>query len=489
MNGFLNYGVNFSPQLTILPDNSVLVDVGSNNMGLIMSKLNNYGDTIWSKSYFPPGFPGNLGPHKTIVDMDGNLFSVIANNYLVKLDTAGNILSANILSGTKDLSFKDAIILPDGDKVVLYNAPYDGNEPGVIARLDKNLTTVKWSQTISFYTTFLTNMVASGNSIFIGGGGTDMDYQFDLNTFISEIDANDGSIKKLKYFKAQQSYSNLFSLLINGDHLLGAGVFGNGNVNRDSGRYFYMRLDTSLNLLTAKRIVNTDNSNTDYNYIFLLQNDASILGTYGEYFQQLFFKIDKYDSMVWVKGAPSIGLGPTDLKQNADGFFVASNDNGTAVGTGVPLGQYMVSKINYDGTLDSCQSPYNSHLSLQTYIFDSFPNQIKISSYLLSLSAGQITSQTAVVNASRTCSTTSICDSVKIIGDSIYCNIPNSVFTAKKNILCHSAVSWSIVPESGSVIQQTSDSTISVRFSQSGNYKLYSRVVNSCGTISDSINV
>jgi gliding motility-associated-like protein len=484
-NNFHHLGSNGYPGITILPDNTLYLSSESNSLGLNIVKLKSTGDTLWSHIYINGNGTGTLGLQKTLLDVDGNLFCVLNNNYLARMDTAGNVLSTQMISGLSNYYFMDAAILPSGDKILFFSSN-GAATGGILARVDPSLSTVKWCVNISFYSSLFSNILVDGNTILIAGGASALNYSFDLNSFVGEWNLADGSLKKLRYFVGQNSLSNL-----KGIYKAGSGYFLDGylSTTQDNlGNFFYLRLDTALNLLKAKRIINS-NPSSDFNFIFLPENDGSLYGAFGGNFDLALFYLDNRDSVEWTKLQPNNLSYPADLKQSPDGLFVTGVDNYNNVVTSGAESIYVLTKSDFEGNLVSCQSQPEPPLTTSDYLFTQAPLTVSMSPYSISLANSQTTRTDYPLDGGAYCSGSSVCQSIRIIGDTILCNNQPLVFTGRKNTGCSSQVHWEISPQAGFLMNPATDSTLSLQFNTSGTYLLKSSLLNSCSSFRDSVQI
>ena len=86
------------------------------------------------------------------------------------------------------------------------------------------------------------------------------------------------------------------------------------------------------------------------------------------------------------------------------------------------------------------------------------------------------------------CYQTSVCDTLKIHGDSTSCDLQQDLnFTAYKNIRCGASVNWSIDTSVVQTFQVVNDTSVLIRFNQRWRGWLYASIMTSCGEITDSV--
>jgi gliding motility-associated-like protein len=93
-----------------------------------------------------------------------------------------------------------------------------------------------------------------------------------------------------------------------------------------------------------------------------------------------------------------------------------------------------------------------------------------------------------IYTASPPCYQTTFCDTLKIHGDTILCDLQQDMlFTAFKNSQCGANVNWSIDSSVIQSFQVINDTSILLRFNQQWQGRLYASIRTSCGEIKDSL--
>jgi gliding motility-associated-like protein len=472
-------GGNQGDRLTILPDSSMVVCSAR-----FVARISPTGNVLWSK-YFS-NYGGNVS--NALVDYDGTIVCVMGS-VLVKLDTSGNIIYQKKmhfnLEGGYDITyselFRDISILDNGDKIILYQDPNSGPYGGYLFRVDKDMTTIKWCKNIRFGGLNFTNIVIEGNKIIVAGASTP---NFNPATFVffASFDTSDGSLIKTNFFNCDNLgvVSRLYKG--NGQYFL-MGVLA--NQTDAAGRYCYMRIDADFNLLAIRRIVGyTDNFPTTFS--FAPQNDNSLYGMVGRgSFTTTMFKIDKEDSVKWVKGYLSGGF-PGDIKQNSEALYFVSDWDYNAVGVGAKSTFYIL-KTDFNGNVGPCKTEFPATLETNNYNFYKIPPvTLQITDKVCSIGTESVNLGIYALDAVG-CSYSPVCNSIKLAGDTALCNNQPAYYTARRNASCNSPITWSVYPEAAYTI--VNDSMISINFINSGNYKITSKITDRCNTYSDSITV
>jgi len=321
-----NTGGSQGDKLTILPDSSMIMC----NSQLIARIYKNT-EVAWSKSLY--SFGGNTS--NAIADYDGGIVCVMGNN-IIKFDTSGNIIyqkkmNFNIDNGhdvTYSESFKDIAMLENGDKLVLYE-DVSGKYGGYLIRYDRDMTVIKWCKNLRFNDNInFTNLIIDGGKIVLAGICKEFYFAAPVG-FLVSVDAGNGSLIRTGFFDC----ANLGGLrnLYKGD----GQYFLTGNLINQTytdGSYFYIRIDSLLNVVAMRGIVGyTDNFSTTIS--LTAQSDNSFYGIIGRGITATIFNIDKQDSIKWFQSY-LIGGYPHDVKQNTEGLFFAADWDYNAVGVG-----------------------------------------------------------------------------------------------------------------------------------------------------------
>jgi gliding motility-associated-like protein len=88
---------------------------------------------------------------------------------------------------------------------------------------------------------------------------------------------------------------------------------------------------------------------------------------------------------------------------------------------------------------------------------------------------------------SLVCNQRAVCDTLNITGTDTTCNLTDTLtYSAQRNPLCGLPVLWQVNPAFGQIIGST-DSTIRIKWLQTGNTVIYGRIQTECGTLLDSL--
>jgi hypothetical protein len=176
-------------------------------------KLDSFGNMIRSTSYNPSGATNFGASGKTIVDYDGNLCSVIFNNYILRTDTMGNVLSARQLSltgGSPNFSFVDMSVLANGDKVFLFTAAVGGYQGEFVVVTSPDASVIEWTKYFYAYTYAYVSasILADGNKVIVTVGMTGS-YTLPGGSGMVELDGGTGAILQQRWFTQLLDFNHI----------------------------------------------------------------------------------------------------------------------------------------------------------------------------------------------------------------------------------------------------------------------------------------
>jgi gliding motility-associated-like protein len=470
-NNFHHLGTNGTPYLSILPDNTLIVSSIYNSSGTNLVKLTRLGDTIWSKAYNNSIHSDITALTKTLYDVNGNLFSVLTGKYLAELDTSGNILTTKHIEGLDNYGFRDAAIFANGDKLILYYLRNGYNYGSVLVRLDKSLNSIKWSKLIGGVGLNFSNVLIDGNTVVIAGGSFVSPYDFTATvSFVSKIDGENGNIITTNSYRDPESGSGAILL-----YKSGSGYIIDGETHNSGGSNiilpYYIRLGSDLHIQVSKRMNEQPGVNSGIYYL-LPENDGSFYGTYGQNFNLTIFKVDGKDSVIWVKRQPNNMSFPGYLQQNEDGLFITGLQNWHNVVTNGAETNFFLCKSDFNGNLIGCPSLEQDEIKTVDLPFTEAAFRLSSTDFPVTLSTENTIVSSYPLDFSFPCASVSPCNALTVIGDTAICDNGKVQFTGRKNQSCTNIVQWTLFPEQGFSLEATSDSTISVQFTQSGDYLL-----------------
>jgi gliding motility-associated-like protein len=479
--GFTGDGVINLNSLTIGPDGCMYL--GSNygyNGQYTIIKIDSLGDTIRCRNYITG--PGGAG--KTIMDYDGNLFSVTSTNYILRTDTAGNILSTLELALPVgyNSTFIDVQMLPDGNKIFLYSTYVGGSQEELLVLTSPDAATVLWTKYISTNGYSNASILADGSKIVVGVDGY-QSYYSPNGTGILTLDAGTGNILFQQWFSQTLSITNI-ARYNNGYIFNGVG---------DAAIPFYIRTDTLLNVISANNFPSNPIGGFTYafGFIFQPQADGSVYALYSGPFSMTFFLISPNDAIQWLNTENNFVLVPVPMILAPSGIFIGGYWTATDPLTGGGLGGIALYKTSYSGYFPPCTNPAPGTMTMSSLPLtpaNPFGSLRDTAAFVISSYTAQELPGPPI-NTDTSCRVTSICSSVGISGPQSICT-GSGVFSATRNATCLLPVTWSVTGgPANATIQSLSGSSVSISFNQSGVYQVKGLITGSCGTFGDSITV
>jgi hypothetical protein len=303
--------------LTIGPDGCMYMGcVSGYNYAII--KLDSLGDTIRTRTYIAQSFSPNNG--KTIMDYDGNLFSVASHHYFLRTDTAGNILPSKqiSLSNNPFFSFADMGMLANGDKVFLYTSPIGGYTSCFAVVTTPDGGTIKWTKYFTIYGPSSAAILADGDKVLVGVSFQSYDPYSPGGSGLVQLDGGTGAILRQQWFSEQLNFQGLArynnGYIISGTYLP-VSFYGNPS--------FYIRTDLSLNVLAANGFPAYTGQ---YSYmLFQPQTDGSVYGLYSSAYALDLFQISSGDAIQWANSAFGFYQVPRAVTLDPAGVFFGTD--------------------------------------------------------------------------------------------------------------------------------------------------------------------
>jgi gliding motility-associated-like protein len=456
----------------------------TNNQTYSIIKLDSFGNMIRSTSYTPSGFNTWNPPGKTIVDADGNLFSVIFNNYILKTDTAGNILSGKQMSFFGNISgfnLADLGMLANGDKVFLY-AGYDGGyEDEFVVVTSPDASVILWTKYLPGWTYSNSSgcILADGNKVIVALNVTGSVY-YPNGSVIFALDGGTGTVLQQRWFSQILTFNHISRY--------NTGYIFSGDTYAQSNLSFYVRTDTSLNTIAVNSFPAYSISwPYGFPFIFQAQADGSVYGFYSGGSMTLFL-ISPGDAIQWASGLFGFYQVPVALVLNPTGIFIGTDWTATDVITGGTISAMQLYKSSYSGYFPPCTNPTPATMQMASYaLTPTSPiisirdtTGVSISTYTLQ----PITGPTLVGN---TCTGTPSCNNLQITGTPNVCT-GSGTFTGVTNGGCSLPLTWSVTGGPGTAsIQSLSNNGVSISFSQDGIYQVKALVSTNCTNFGDSL--
>jgi gliding motility-associated-like protein len=453
-------------------------------------KLDSFGNMIRSTSYTPVGANNPGSPGKTIVDADGNLFSVIFNNYIVRTDTLGNILAGAQLSffnNNLSMSFADLAMLPNGDKLFLYTSSFGGSPTAFLIETSPDASVIRWTKYLYANTYLYLNvsMLVNGNSILVGVNLSGS-YYFPNGSGILKLDAGTGAVMQQRWFSQLLAFNHISAY--------NTGYIFSGVTSAPGSSSFYLRTDTSLNVEAAYSFPSYPvNYPYGFPFLFQAQADGSVYGFYSGSNMTLFL-ISPGDVIQWASGLFGFYQHPITMLLDPSGIFISTDYIANDVITGGPLSGVELYKASYSGYFPPCTNPTQATMQMSAYATTSVT---PIASFRdtagVSVSAAAIQATAGPALGGSTCTGTPTCSSLQVTGNPNVC-MGSGTFTAVANSGCSLPLSWSVTGGPGApgapataTIQPAGNDAVTVSFSQDGTYMLKALVNYNCANFGDSI--
>ena len=446
-------------------------------------KLDSFGSIIRTTSYTPPAIL-NYSPGKTILDADGNLFSVICNNYILRTDTLGNVLSSRQLSfiGPETFSFLDVGVLSNGDKVFLLSAPLGGAQDVFLVATTPDASAIRWTRYLTGNTYLYSNaaMLADGDKIILGVDFYGSNY-YPNGSGILELDGGTGAVLGNEWVSQILNFSQISRY--------NNGYIFNGRTNDANFPSFYLRTNSQLNVLSAHYFpAYTTGYPYGYPFLFQPQADGSVYGFYSSTGPMTLFLISPEDVIQWASGLFGFYQDPITLTLGPAGIYIGTDYSATDVITGGPLSGIQLYKSSYSGYFPPCTNPSAATMSMSAYpltaILQVLPCFDTSAFTLLGASIQQTTGPPLVGN---TCTGSPGCNSLKITGNPTVCT-GNGAFVGNLNSGCSVPLSWSVTDGPGTgAITINNNNAVSISFDKDGAYKVKAAFSANCTIYADSV--
>jgi gliding motility-associated-like protein len=468
------------------PDASIYVGSDYFNVYSII-KLDSFGNTIRTTSYTPVNANNYNAPGKTIMDVDGNLFSVIFNNYILRTDTVGNILSARKLDLPNGVTynFLDVNVLANGDKALLFVSFYGDAQADFLVVTNPDASIIKWTKYFYAYTYGPNynnaSILADGNKIVLGIDFNGSSY-YSNGSGMFELDAGTGAVLQQRWVSQTLSFRHI-SRYNNG--YIFSGITDNFNSCS-----FYVRTDTNLNVIAANDFPAYGN-NYPFSFPFLFQAEAdgSVYGYFSASVTMILFLISPGDVIQWASGLSGVYQNPVAMALNPSGIFIGTDYSATDVGTGGPLSGIEVYKAGYSGYFPPCTNPMPATMSMAAYpLTGGIPlaamrdtNAFSNSNYVIQTG----TPPTTLV--SQMCMGTPTCNNIQITGNLSVCS-GSGTYTGNLNGGCSLPITWSVTGGPGvPTINKLNNNAVSISFSQDGAYMVKALANSNCTNFGDSV--
>ncbi|MGK2861136.1 MAG: gliding motility-associated C-terminal domain-containing protein [Chitinophagaceae bacterium] len=449
---------------------------GIKNNAMIIHNTDVDGNILWSKTYgkVDPEFYSNYGLAN--VDSNSNYFINLDGNCVGMVDANGNPVSARELKIPNDNVFGTCIgVLPNNNKLLLVDdqSAY-GTEGYMLLCLSPNLSTILWNKYFSGASAYFRNFTIVGNNIYVTG-------ENEQKGTILCFDGNSGDLLVTKTYKFESKRTLIDGIYsYNNGFIIQARYYD--NMTGDY-KHIIIRTDINMDVLNTYCLVTIPGNAALTLYV---QPGGSFYGAWGSGLAYRLFYISNQDE-IFFHDLHMGGEIPRKLINTPEGLTLFSMANWYAVGLGYNQTALYFTRADGNGYLNNCVSvPQPFQKSAVSYT-SGISSLTATNTSKITLLPAAITASDAIPVTRESCGAVSVCDTISIQGNTVFCNNGDANFIARRNPGCYTQVNWTL---SGGTAewQKLNDSTLSVHFLQSGTYTLIAGLT-TCQNISDTIEI
>ncbi|MGN6617446.1 MAG: gliding motility-associated C-terminal domain-containing protein [Ilyomonas sp.] len=471
--------VNKLESLSLFPTGEIVIGSQSPNTGFTITTLKKDGTVLWAKPL--SGFVSFVNySSKALIDNNGLLLAAHNNGFFSWFDINGIQLSIRKINVPGNSAFKDIAILSNGDKVILYKV----DDHWLLMRTSADLSFPIWQRFIYNYAGEL-SLFYDNDKLILAGDGVVSQFDAVSRPTIFVFDAAYGNLQTKKIYTVSQKGSMSFKKV----YKYNGGYIATGEYEiapTDGGKYFYARLDANFNIISSQRFPGYSSPST---LALLPQQDGSIYGSAGDRKGTILFHITTGDVIDWSKTEPHNHAYPSMMTQDATGIYIGGGtwpDNGKIISlikcdfSGNINTDVQCTAINT--TIKQQLTPFK--LKLDNPEWDDYPTSVA------QLGPGFLNPGRAFVQPKINCFKQTTCDKLQLIGDQNVCKDGTYTFIGRKNEGCPLPLSWNILSDPRITSTIMNDSTVSVKFTDTGTFKIKASFTSSCDNqFSDSIDV
>ena len=490
---FQTLGGTYMPEMVELPGGNVIV-VGTSGGYFSLVKHNKLGDIITSKMLVDTFFTNGIGIN--LFWLDSKTLLLRFEGKLIKLDTALQILDANILTSISNASsLYDLAICPNGDRAILY---MDNAVGLMLVLVNERMDTIRWSKVIQRRTysdrILYEHILVNGNKILVAGAACEF-YSTNYFGSVLQFDVQTGTLEKNKRYTLKLPAAtngengSIFSKIVKyqGGYIISARFRTSATITYKD-ILGYVRLDTALTMTSAVSLRNIYQTTTQGSYDLLPEPNGNFYGVHGTFAVNI-FSVDNNDSLIWSK-RPDTWLGyPNKIIKTNDGLMSIGSLTYNNVVTNTTESYYYLLKSTSMGVIPGC-TVYADNLNLLSLPFDTLNSATIVSDSATFVSKNITLGFTTFAHSPSTgCTYTSNCSSIMATGPNVICDTQLHVFTGKRNSGCSVPVNFRVFPANGVKISTLTDSTAAITFTANGQYIVFTSLLSACGTYTDSFKV
>lgn len=264
-----------------------------------------------------------------------------------------------------------------------------------------------------------------------------------------------------------------------GENLVVQGIASNPAISKD----VVMLIDKNNGIIKTARSF-SQNTGVGYYQMLVTRNHELVLTT-GNYFYSSFLRLDSNLNILYSKKAQITASGTSNIREGLDGSIY---DLGYFSYQNVYTNDISLKKYSFDGLLGSC---FVDTLALTT------ETQPVIQANINTIARNQSVNLESLPywehfyslqENSLLCSKAATCDMLDIDGPRGICDTLDYTIHATRNVGCNAPVYFSYSSTDFKLISRT-DSSITVRFLQSGTTRIKARIFTGCVWIEDSLDI
>ncbi len=466
-------GFGYGPYADTIPGGGfILGNVRNYKKALI--KTDEEGNFLWAKSYDFVGSAVYTDKGGGKVDKNGNYIIDVNGNALALTDPQGNVITMKSLNirNPNNVVILSIYVLPDNKKLVfMKDDSFYGGDAYALVCLSPDISTIVWTRYLSGGSLFLTTPNFIDNKLYFGGANGD------YGLFIC-IDAITGAVINQVRYQVGNSGTRVLRIYPYENGYLATAQYNTPLVWPYN--HAVLRLDNNLNIIRA------------YGFSNIFDNQALILlpETDGSYFGcnsggGVRFNVSAADDILFTRMTVAGFLyAPFALYNYRGGLLSVSNGNWNNVGVGIESSLGLI-KTDENGSFPCFASPTPLTRNFVTGAKSNFSLYIRDTSFITLQNETPIVN-TLLYNSSSNCNMVNPCSTLELEGQTDICGTGSFTYIGKRNSGCALPLTWELTGGNATK-SKLNDSTLTINFSQPGNYRLIGTLGGSCATIADTL--
>jgi len=419
--------------------------------------------------------------------------SALSGNYIVRLDGEGSVVwqrKLQYLNNTLATLFTDITETADRGFLIVGAAA----NVAVLMKLDQNGVLVWRKEIISGdFSSNITAVTEGSSAYYIAGTGTKLPGNLSGN-FVACLDKDQGDVRWIKWlsFSGETPLTNIAEYEFDFMNYKSGVIALTGNTsflypgtNKSAQIAVYM--DENANTLSATRIENSeialDPPNMFQGSLYDAYNKAGVQFRNSDNGDYYVFRLNENNTPLWAwKISLPEAQGAKDTKVLPDSSIVVAGFNRNSDN----VVSASVLKTSGTGKLENCNNqPYQISLITAAVSLQDIPNILETGSVTNPSTTSFLDTATGYgFNWQLQCDYTSTCRISKISGRKNVCKGSDNLYTITRGGNCSNAVVFSTnLP---ALINQISDTSVTISFGSEGIYILYAGMSATCGILKDS---